>query len=196
MCILRAARTRFASSWPARRSPTQTLLERELRRLTELAPIQYDKERRAVAKKLGVRAGAIDKEIESRRQQTAEAEGAPGVKALFPPIEPYDGEVNGHELVEAIRRQIRRYVVMDKHALTAAALWVIHTHAVDAAFIAPILLVSLTREALWQIHFSRRADAARLSRVTGRQHLDGRDLPRDGGVPPDTDDRRGRQLPG
>ena len=94
-----------------------------------------------MAKKLGVRAGAIDKEIESRRQQTAEAKERQAVKALFPPIEPYDGEVNGHELVEALRRQIRRYVVMDKHAVTAAALWVIHTHAVDAAFIAPILLV-------------------------------------------------------
>ena len=90
----------------------QTLIDRELRRLAELAPILYDKERRAVAKKLGIRAGAIDKEIESRRQQTAESKERQAVEALFTSIEPYDGEVNGSELVVALRREIQRYVVL------------------------------------------------------------------------------------
>ena len=43
------------------------------------------------------------------------------------------------ELVEGF---VRRYVVMDDHQAVAAALWVAHTHALDAAFITPYLYIS------------------------------------------------------
>jgi putative DNA primase/helicase len=43
--------------------------------------------------------------------------------------------------VLAIRDEIRRYVVLSEHEALAAALWALHTHAVDAAFIAPILAI-------------------------------------------------------
>jgi putative DNA primase/helicase len=119
----------------------QTLLQRELKRLCELGPVRYDQERKQLAKRLGVSAGSIDKEIKLRKQQAAEDQENDVIEALFESIEPYDGKVNGRELVSAIRKSIQRYVVLPDHEATAAALWVIHSHAVEAAFIAPILLL-------------------------------------------------------
>ena len=119
----------------------QAEFEEELRRLTELRPIRYDQEREKIAKRLGVRASAIDKEIEQRKRQTEESAECEVVEQLFTPVEPYDGEVNGLELAQAIQCEIRRYVSADKHAIMAAMLWILHTWAVAAAYIAPILLV-------------------------------------------------------
>jgi hypothetical protein len=46
---------------------------------------------------------------------------------------------DGPELVAAVQGFIRRYVVVSDHALLATALWVLHTHAIDAAYATPYL---------------------------------------------------------
>jgi hypothetical protein len=46
------------------------------------------------------------------------------------------------EILETLTRAIRRYVVLAPDQLTAVALWVAHTHAIDAAEVTPFLVVT------------------------------------------------------
>lgn len=56
------------------------------------------------------------------------------VKTNSPPID-------GAAVLTAIVRELQRFLVLEEHARLAVALWVMHTHATEAAFIAPILAV-------------------------------------------------------
>ncbi len=107
--------------------------------LAALGPIQYGQRRKEVAKQLGVSVGSIDEAVRQARRESAEAESK--LNLLFPDIEPCTDTVDGGELLTEIAGEIRRYVVLSEHADTAAALWVLHTYAIEAAYIAPILCV-------------------------------------------------------
>lgn len=53
--------------------------------------------------------------------------------------EPWPEPVDGNALLQAIKSAIERYVVLPEQSAIAAALWVLHAHAHDAAFISPFL---------------------------------------------------------
>src|SRR5262249_57797228 len=55
--------------------------------------------------------------------------------------EPWPGRVDGWDALDELAKGVRRFVVLDDAARDAAALWILHTHAHDAAAISPILLV-------------------------------------------------------
>ena len=57
----------------------------------------------------------------------------------MPEPEPWPEPVEGAELIADIIAQIQRFVILSDHAAAASALWTIHTHAHDAAFISPRL---------------------------------------------------------
>jgi hypothetical protein len=103
-------------------------------------PAAYERTR-ARLKKAHVRVGALDQEVE-RRKAERPADDAPGKgKALeLPEPEPWSEPVEGAELIAGLVEQIERFVIVSEHAAVAAALWVIHTHAHDAAFISPRLV--------------------------------------------------------
>ncbi len=103
--------------------------------LAALDPVEYGQRRKEAAKQLGVTAKDIDQAV--RRAKRAKPES----QQLFPNIEPCAETVDGGALLEEIAEEIRRYIVLPEHAATAAALWVLHTHAVEAAYIAPILAI-------------------------------------------------------
>jgi len=103
--------------------------------LSKLDPIKYGQRRKQVAKQLGVPVTAVDQSVKQVRHARAES------SLLFPEIEPCLKPVSGDELLMTIAAEIRRYIVLPEHAVTAATLWVMHTYAVDAAYIAPILAV-------------------------------------------------------
>lgn len=54
---------------------------------------------------------------------------------------PADEPVDGAELLDAIEETIRRFVVLPDGAAEAIALWVVHSYALDAFFISPILAI-------------------------------------------------------
>jgi putative DNA primase/helicase len=95
---------------------------------------------RARLKKVNVRVGELDQEIE-RRQQADGPDAKGKALDLFEP-EPWGESVDGAELVAALVEQIRRYVILPDHAALATALWVLHCHAHAAAFHSPRLTIT------------------------------------------------------
>jgi putative DNA primase/helicase len=55
--------------------------------------------------------------------------------------EPWPDAVRGADLLEQLVAAVARYLVIVPHAVVAVALWVIHTHALDAAWITPRLAI-------------------------------------------------------
>lgn len=52
------------------------------------------------------------------------------------------GHESGCALLDDIAAFLRRFVVIDDHQTTAVVLWIVHTHAIDAADIAPYLAIT------------------------------------------------------
>jgi putative DNA primase/helicase len=113
-------------------------MQAELARLAALSRLEYDRERTEAAKRLGVRVGVLDGEVEQRRAEAVESTRPDGF--LRDP-EPWPHAVDGAALADAIVKQLRRFIVLPEHAAVAAALWVMHTHAHDAAEHSPNLAV-------------------------------------------------------
>jgi hypothetical protein len=80
------------------------------------------------------------------KSTSATAPPAPAPAAAVAPEEP-DAEketpaaalIDGRALLEELKRAIRRYVVVTEHQLLVLALWVLHTHALDASDRTPYL---------------------------------------------------------
>ena len=79
----------------------------------------------------------LDQEVERRKPEPGDS--AKGKALDLPEPEPWPEPVDGAELIADLVAQIQRFVILSDHAAVAAALWVIHTHAHDAAFISPRL---------------------------------------------------------
>ncbi len=117
--------------------------ESTLADLAALAPIEYDRRREAAAESLGVRVATLDAEIMKRRPKPPTPAGDGG--ATFEDawkVEPWPSAVDTSELLEHLRAAFARHVILPPHAAEAAALWVLHTWAHDAADTSPILLLT------------------------------------------------------
>jgi putative DNA primase/helicase len=117
----------------------------EIARLAVLPPLDYDRERQPAAKRLGCRPAILDQLVEAAR--AAGKEDAPGAarhgRTLgILDIEPWTGSVDGADLLDGLAQIIRRYVALDAPAADAVALWVVHTHGIDAAMVAPRLAIT------------------------------------------------------
>ena len=115
---------------------TEITIERELNRLAELSPLDYEKERSAIAKKFNVRASVLDSEI-SKLQSTSNKQEDEVVTDDVA----YHGEVIGRELLSEIEQLIIRHIVLPKGASTAIALWIACTYVYDAFRVYPKLAV-------------------------------------------------------
>jgi putative DNA primase/helicase len=81
----------------------------------------------------------VDSAIGAARQDGGVA-GA-GSPVLFAAIEPWPSIVIGADLLNEIECVVRRYVVLPAEAAVVVALWVLHTHAIEAAQITPRLAI-------------------------------------------------------
>ncbi len=68
-----------------------------------------------------------------------ETENSPGQTILLSEPEPWLDEVNGLALIEEMATFMRRFVVLPTGALEAICLWILHTFALLATIISPIL---------------------------------------------------------
>ena len=125
---------------PNVKTDQQTADNIEIARLAGLKRIDYDRERTEAAKRLGIRAPILDKLVEAERPKSNVPQGQ-GRALVIPDPALWPHAVDGAELLADISDLIRRHVVMSHAAADAVALWIIHTHAFDAAQIAPRLLI-------------------------------------------------------
>jgi hypothetical protein len=86
----------------------------EIRRLAGLSPFQYERERKAAAERLGIRAAILDKLVQAERPDD---EAKQGRAISFPEPEAWAEPVNGAELLDALADAIR---VMSSCPITRA----------------------------------------------------------------------------
>src|SRR5258708_5724878 len=115
--------------------------EAEFTRLAALSLIEYDRQRKSAAEKLGLRVTLLDAIVAAKRGKAPDA-GKQGRPLEFPEPEPWPTPVKGVVLLNELITVIRRYVVMPDHALDAVALWVIHTYLIDFFEITPRLAMT------------------------------------------------------
>jgi len=116
--------------------------EREQQLIDELAqlnPIEFDRRRNNAARELGIRRGTLDNAVEARRsEQRGQIDGP--LPLGHWEVEPWSEVVDTDTLLEALKRRVRRHVVLNDHACTIVALWVMSTWVHDtAATHSPIL---------------------------------------------------------
>jgi putative DNA primase/helicase len=115
----------------------------EIERLAKLSPIEYERERKLAAEKIGIdRVAVLDKLVRQVGAQAVDdAAALPHWK-----VEPWDETVAGAALLSDIAQMFARYIVLPKGAGDALALWVLHAWTADAGDISPFMvLISPTK---------------------------------------------------
>jgi hypothetical protein len=117
--------------------------EHVLRRLSDLAPT-LDRVQNAVLRDELVRrrilpARLVDAALRTPNAETSAATQGQAVTLTEPT--PWDEPVNGVMLLGELVGAIRRHVVLPESAADAVALWILHTHALNAAQITPRLAI-------------------------------------------------------
>ena len=117
----------------------------EIARLAALPPLDYEREREAAAGRLGCRVVILDRLVAGVRDGAGAAEGGAGGQGRplrLADIEPWPEPVDGAALLDDLAQTVRRYVLLDEAACHAAALWAVHTHAIEAAYVSPRLAIT------------------------------------------------------
>ena len=108
-------------------------------RLAALHPLEYEKVREAEAQRLGVRVGALDKEVSIARKSKQDDGGK---LAMFPTVEPWPESVNADQLLTEIYSTVRRFIICEKETAITVTLWCAFTWLVDSVEIAPIAVIT------------------------------------------------------
>ena len=116
----------------------------EIARLAKMKPLEYERERKAAAEKLGItRVAILDRLVRAERERLGGGDdaGMQGRAISFPEPEPWPEAVDGAAVLDEIAATLKRYVIMDEQARYSAALWVVHTYLLDCFMISPRLAV-------------------------------------------------------
>ena len=118
--------------------------EIEITRLAKLQPLEYERERKAAADRLDVRASILDRLVRDERARMGLDGGdddKQGHAIEFPDPEPWPEPVDGAALLNAMAAAIRKHVVMSDTSSHVAALWVLHSWLINIFVISPRLCV-------------------------------------------------------
>jgi hypothetical protein len=96
----------------------------EIARLAALSPLDYDRERQAVADGLGIRIGTLDAEVAALRPKP---EAVAGRLVAFPAVESWPQPVETAALLDRLAATIRRHVIISPATADCCALWIAHT---------------------------------------------------------------------
>jgi Protein of unknown function (DUF3631) len=117
----------------------------EIAHLAALPVLDYEREREGAAERLRCRVLILDQLVEAARA-SGEANTPDGARRgrtlAIPDIEPWSVSVDGSVLLADLSTTILRYVVVDRAASDAVALWIVHTHTIDAAMVSPRLAIT------------------------------------------------------
>jgi hypothetical protein len=114
-----------ADTKPAELSP-----EGDIKRLARMKdkPLEFEKERKPVAKKHGIRVDVLQKEVEKERLSLEVPETLKKPSLVRHEPIPYDGEVSLKETLDAADARIKRHVVCTEEQRTIIVLWPAFTH--------------------------------------------------------------------
>jgi Domain of unknown function (DUF6371) len=118
--------------------PGEPEFDREIARLSKLKPLEYERERSAAVKNLGVRATVLDKLI----KDAWPSEQGQGRALELPEPEPWGLPVDGAARVAELEREIKKYVVLPPGHAFVASLWVLHSYCFDAFPCTPRLAIT------------------------------------------------------
>jgi len=132
-----------ASPPPADEATSHADDDAEIERLAALNPIQYDRQRTAAAKRLGIRGDTLDKLVKGARGEPDKDSNAGGSALEFPDVEPWHEPVDGAALLNELAASVKRHMALPEHAAAAIALWVTSTYIlVNYGHIAPMLAIT------------------------------------------------------
>ena len=115
-------------------------LRKEIGRLASLSRMEYDRVRKAEAKRFGVRPATLDKEVSAARRD--DQGGKQGHALDLPEPEPWDAPVDGAVLLDELERTLTRFLALPDGSAAVLALWGLYTHVYDCFDIAPRLAVT------------------------------------------------------
>ncbi|MDC5290586.1 DUF3631 domain-containing protein [Acinetobacter baumannii] len=107
----------------------------EIKKLAELSMLEYELNREVEAKRLGIRASRLDELVKQHRQTDVR-------DVIFEEEDLWPEAVEGATLLDEIEGLIKKYIVLESHIATAAALWIVFTWCIDAMKIAPIACIT------------------------------------------------------
>lgn len=107
----------------------------EIKKLAELSMLEYELNREGEAKSLGIRASRLDELVKQHRQTDVR-------DVIFEEEDLWHETVEGAALLDEIEGLIKKYIVLESHIATAAALWIVFTWCIDAMKIAPIACIT------------------------------------------------------
>jgi putative DNA primase/helicase len=110
--------------------------EEIIRHLAAMTPLEYDRNRRSIAKRLGVRPATLDAMV------AAERKGNSDDGMGFPDVEPWPSPVEPAALLSEISATLKRFIVCQQEVADAVALWVAMTWFMDAVQIAPLAIIT------------------------------------------------------
>ena len=113
----------------------------EISRLAGLGKLEYEGERKRVAKLLHFRTPALDHLVAAERDQVDDG-NRQGRALRLPEPEPWPEPVNGADVLTSASTIIRQYVVMPDEAADTVALWVVHTYLLDVFGNSPRLAIT------------------------------------------------------
>jgi hypothetical protein len=118
----------------------------EIEQLAALEPIDYEAVRGAAAKRLGVRARILDREVARTRRvlgiDNGEDDDGQGNAVRIPDIAPWLEPIDGDFVATALAAAVKTYAVLSDHAADAIALWVLHTWVMNSFTTSPRLAVT------------------------------------------------------
>lgn len=115
----------------------ETSDEDRLARLAGLSPIEYDRQRDAVAKAMGIRSATLDKMVKGLRQEKISTEGID-----FDDVEPWPHPVEPAALLSDLVAAIKRFIICPDETAHAAALWIAMTWFMDVVQVAPLAVIT------------------------------------------------------
>ena len=111
----------------------------EIARLAKLLPMDYDRERKAVAEALGIRPATLDAAVKDARKKPDNASGS-GLP--FDEVEPWPSPVNPAQALDEAHALLRRFVVAEPATLHAAVVWALMTWFQDDASVLPLAMIT------------------------------------------------------
>jgi hypothetical protein len=107
--------------------------------LARLSPTDYDRARRAEAKRLDLRIETLDAEVaKCRAELTHQSTPHSALRTLHSP-EPWPEPVCGSDTLDQVSSRFSVYLVLPPGAADAMSLWTAHTHALAAFHLSPRL---------------------------------------------------------
>src|SRR5215831_5283987 len=116
----------------------------EISRLAKLSLFDYDRERKAAAERLGVRAPTLDLVVRNEQARLgldAGDDGLQGTAVTCEDIDPWPEPVDGVELLNELATTIRSHVVMSDYERDICALWTLHSYLIKHFKISPKLSI-------------------------------------------------------